>query len=218
LRSPVKEYPVRTLALGGVAGPVLFTSVVILCAALRPEYSHLTQFMSELGESGGPHASLMNFLGFIPSGLLLAGFGVSLAFLRPSTAFSLAAATLIAIFGLGITAAGAYSCDPGCPREGISFEATVHRVVSVIAFIAGIVGTALWAYRFRGLPAWRSLRHYSAVTSAAALVLLLVLNASVESRAYSGLWQRLFLATLYVWCAVVGLRLFGSSTPGKHAS
>jgi hypothetical protein len=42
----------RLLALGGVAGPVLFTTLVIVCAALRPGYSHLYPFMSELGAPG----------------------------------------------------------------------------------------------------------------------------------------------------------------------
>ncbi len=208
----------RFLALGGVTGPVLFTSVVTLCAALRPEYSHVTQFMSELGESTGPHAALMNFLGFIPSGLFLAAFGVSLASLRPHTRLSFAATALITVFGLGIVGAGVYSCDPGCPRQGLSSEATVHQVVSIIAFIAGVFGIALWAYQFRELPAWQSLWRYSAATSAAALVLLLILNASVESRAFTGVWQRLFLLTLYVWCAVVGHRVFRSLAPGRHAA
>ncbi len=208
----------RFLAFGGVAGPVLFTSVVILCAALRPEYSHVSQFMSELGETGGSHASLMNFLGFIPSGLLLAFFGASLASLRPCTALSLAAAALIIVFGLGITGAGVCSCDPGCPRQGLSTEAMLHQVVSITAFIAGVLGIALWAYRFRELPAWRSLWRYSAATSATALVLLLVLNASIESRWFAGVWQRLFLSTLFVWCAVVGLHAFRFPASGERAA
>ncbi len=208
----------RVLALGGIAGPVLFASVVILCGALRPEYNHVTQFISELGESGGSHASLMNVLGFIPSGLLLAAFGASLAYLPPRTSLSLTAAALIVAYGLGITGAGVYSCDSGCPRQNISSEATLHRVVSIISCIAGILGIALWAHRFRALAAWRSLWGYSAVSSAVALVLLLVLNASEESRAFTGVWQRLFVATLDLWCAVIGLRVFRSLSVGEHAA
>ncbi len=43
----------RVLALGGVAGPALFTLVVLVCAALRPNYSHSMQVMSALGELNG---------------------------------------------------------------------------------------------------------------------------------------------------------------------
>jgi hypothetical protein len=130
---------------------------------------------------------------------------------------SLTAAVLVVAYGLGITGAGVYSCDPGCPRQNVSFEATLHRVVSIISCTAGILGTALWAYRFRALAAWRSLWGYSAVSSAVALALLLVLNASEESRAFTGVWQRLFVVTLDLWCAVVGIRVFRSPAAGDGA-
>jgi hypothetical membrane protein len=205
---------VRFLALGGVVGPILFASVVIVCAALRPEYSHSTQFISELGETEGLHASLMNFLGFLPSGILLAAFGTSLAYLLPRTFVSIAAGLLIAVYGLGIAGAGLYSCDAGCPTQNLSSEAAMHRAVSVTSFVAGILGIALWAYCFRSLAAWRSLWHYSAISSAVALILLLVLDASEPSRFLTGVWQRLSIVTLDLWCAVVGLRVFRTRAGG----
>ena len=64
----------RILSIGGAAGPVLFATAVVVSGALRPEYSHVTQFMSELGETGGSRSYLMNYGGFIPTGLLLIGF------------------------------------------------------------------------------------------------------------------------------------------------
>jgi hypothetical protein len=114
------------------------------------------------------------------------------------------------VYGLGIAAAGLYSCDAGCPSRDLSSGAMVHQVVSIIAFVAGILGIALWAFAFRPLAAWRPLWRYSAISSAVALVLLLVLDASKESRALTGVWQRLCIATLDLWCAVVGLRAFRS--------
>lgn len=202
----------RLLALGGVLGPVLFASIVILCAAWRPDYSHVTQFISELGETGSAHSFLMNAGGFIPKGVLIALFGVSLACLVPRTRSSVAAAVLIVVFGLGIVAAGLYSCDPGCPNQNLSDEATIHRLASIVAFISAILGIALWAYCFRARAAWRGLWRYSAISSGLALVLLLVLNTTEESRAFAGVWQRLFIATLDVWCVVVGLNAFLRTT------
>jgi hypothetical membrane protein len=199
---------VRCLALGGLAGPIVFVFLVVLCGALRPDYSHVTQLMSELGESGSSHASLMNFFGFVSSGVLLAAFGVSLTYALPRTTSSLAAAGLIVVYGLGVVGAGLYSCDRGCPSQNLSPEATMHRVFSLTAFVAAILGIALWAYEFRSLAAWRSLWRYSAVTSAVALVLFFLVGTSERSRTFAGVWQRLFLATLDLWSAVVGLRAF----------
>lgn len=208
----------RYLILGGVVGPVLFALVVILCGALQPGYSHATHMISELGETGGSYASLMNYLGFIPSGLFLVTFGASLAYLVPRSALSLVAASLVAIFGLGIAAAGVYSCDPGCPQRYLSSEATLHGLVSITAFTAGVFGIALWAYCFRGLAMWRSLWPFSAASSATALALLLVLYATADARSPHGLWQRLFLATLFLWCAVASIRLFRLVAASRQAA
>lgn len=200
----------RFLALGGVAGPALFATIVVLCGALRPDYSHVTGFMSELGETGAPQAWLMNSLGFLTSGLLLTAFGVSLLSLRPRTVWSLAATVLMVVYGLGLAGAGLCSCDPGCPSQNLSSAAMAHRVISIIAFLAGILGIALWAYCFRSRPRWRSLWRYSALSSALALVLFVVVGATEQSRAFAGVWQRLCVGTLDLWCAVVGLRVFRS--------
>jgi hypothetical membrane protein len=199
---------VRLLALGGVAGPALFATLTVVCGALRPDYSHVRQFISELGATGTPNATFMNVAGFLPAGLLLAGFGVSLAVSFPRRGAPLVAATCIVLFGLGDVAAGLYSCDPGCPAEGVSWQATLHDRVSLLAFLVGIAGLALWARVFRRLPAWRSLATYSAVSSVLALGLLIAIGLSIQTRAFTGVWQRLFLGTLYLWCAVVGVRVF----------
>jgi hypothetical protein len=153
----------------------------------------------------------MNLAGFVPSGLLIAGFGASLVALGPRTTLSVVGALLVAIFGLGITGAGVYSCDPGCPRRDLSAEAAAHQLVSSLAFLAGLLALGIWAHRFRRLAGWRSMWRYTAASAVAALALLVVLDASLDDRGYAGVWQRLFLATLYLWCAVVGVRLFHQS-------
>jgi hypothetical membrane protein len=203
-----KAMSARILALGGIAGVVVFAVVVVVCSALRPGYSHVTQFISELGENGGSRSWLMNFAGFIPTGLLFAAFGVSLSHLMPRTATSLVASLLIVVYGLGIVGAGVYACDPGCPNHHLSTEATLHRVVSITAFIAAILGIALWAYCFRARADWRALWRFSAITSALALVLLLLMGAAQDTRTLVGVWQRLFIATLDAWCAIVGYRAY----------
>ena len=85
----------RHLALGGVGGPLLFSVMTIVTGALRGEYSHLTQFISELGADGTPYSGLMNYAGFVPAGLLIAGFGAALATTLPRDRFRLAAAILV---------------------------------------------------------------------------------------------------------------------------
>jgi len=198
----------RFLALGGVVGPVLFSLVVVLSATLRPEYSHVTNFISELGATGTSHAPLMNYAGFVPAGLLLAGFGASLASLLPRSWAVLVACVLTTLFGLGVATSGVVSCDPGCPQTGGSTENFIHDKIAPISFLCLIGASGILGVCFRRFPEWRALSLYSALTSVVALALLVTLVGSLETRAATGLWQRLMLFALFLWTAVIGCRVF----------
>lgn len=201
----------RWLSLGGVLGPVLFFAVVAALGALRPGYSHVAHFISELGASGTQYAAVMNYAGFVPAGLLLAAFGVSLFRSLPRRALALAGAALVTLFGVLIAASGIASCDPGCPQGSGSAENALHNTIAPVLFIALIVATALLGEHFRGVPALRALSLYSFATSLAALVLFVAMVQSLEARELTGLWQRLLLAALFAWCAVLGVYAFSKS-------
>jgi len=196
----------RILALGGVAGPALFTLTTLVIAALRPRYNHVTSMISELGATGTPYAALMNYIGFVPAGLMLAAFGVALARAFPRQRMATAGAVLVTLFGFGMAASGVFSCDPGCPQSGGSFEHVVHDRIAPIIFVCLIAGTAILGIHFRRIPKWHHLGVYSLFTSALSLAFLVALIRSLETRTLTGLWQRLMLATLFLWCAVIGLR------------
>ena len=201
----------RIVALGGVAGPVLFSLTAIISAGLRPDYSHIRNFISELGATGTSYAALMNYAGFVPAGAMLTAFGVALATSLPRDPFSGVTSMLVALFGAGVAVSGIFSCDAGCPRAGGSLENLIHNRIAPAAFLCAIVGTGVGGLRFRRFPEWRNLSRYSLLTSAVALGFLVALAGSFESRLLTGLWQRLLLATLFSWCAIVGLRAFARS-------
>jgi hypothetical membrane protein len=199
--------------LGGVAGPVVFAVATLVSAALRPGYSHVTNMISELGATGTPYAALMNYAGFVPAGLMLAALGVALAGVLPRQRLALAGAVLVTLFGAGVASSGVISCDPGCPQSGGSFENLVHDRIAPIAFLSHIAGAAILGFCFRRLPAWRHLAAYSLITSGIALLCLVALASSLESRVLTGLWQRLMLASVLLWCAVIGLGAYRGSSP-----
>lgn len=198
----------RMLSLGGAVGPLVFVAAVMVAAALRPDYSHVANFVSELGATGTTNAALMNYAGFVPAGLMLAAFGVALAGTLPRHRFALAAAALVTSFGCGVAASGFVSCDAGCPQGEGSIENAIHNAIAPIAFLCLIAGTAILGIRFRRLPAWRAFSAYSLLTSVLALFLLVTLASSLDTRELTGLWQRLLLAVLFLWCAVVGVHAF----------
>lgn len=123
----------RILALGGVAGPAVFAVVVLVSAALRPDYRHLRNLISELGATGTPYAALMNYAGFVPAGLMVAAFGVACAAILPRHRLVTLAAVLVTLFGSGVAASGFVSCDPGCPQSGGSLENLIHDGIAPIS-------------------------------------------------------------------------------------
>ncbi|MEM7412303.1 MAG: DUF998 domain-containing protein [Myxococcota bacterium] len=198
----------RFLALGGVIAPVWLATVAALCASLRPGYDHLTQFVSELGATGTPHAALMNYGGFLPTGACLVALGIAMRAGLPRSRATRSAAVLVLLFGTGVFASGLARCDPGCPQRGASPEGLLHEILGPAAFLCAMVGAALLGWGLAQRDDWRGVQRTSLVASALALCFFIGLGTSVETRAWTGLWQRALVGTLFLWTAVVGTRLF----------
>ena len=208
----------RALILGGIVGPIVFTSIVLAAAAGHPGYSHVANFMSELGATGAPRAALMNYGGFIPAGVLLTAFAISLRRALPRKPLITAGVMLVMLFGVGVVAAGVFSCDLGCPTSGGTIENQIHNAIGPSCFLCVIAGSGLLGWQFRNVPDWRRLATYSLATSAVALVCFVGLVSSLDSRTLTGLWQRLMLGTLFLWCgvaAVHALRLDAQPAPAR---
>ena len=197
----------RFLALAGIVGPILFALATVIFGNLRFGYSHLHHFISELGATDTPNALLMNAAGFIPTGILIAIFGISLLMMLKKQKNTLIGSTLIIIFGSGILVDGFFSCDAGCP-EGGSMENLIHNSIAPLAFVSAIVGIGLLGFSFRKMQDFHFLWKYSILSSSISFIFLLALIASLDSRQFTGLWQRLLLFSIFLWCGIIGMRIF----------
>ena len=202
----MSETPLNKLALGGVIGPLLFTIIVVLCGSLRPNYDHSYNFISELGATGTSNELLMNFAGFIPTGILLFLFAISLRMIMPEQRFLRIGSIFIMLFGLGVMIAGIYSCDAGCPSQG-SYENMIHERVSGPAFGSAALGILLTSLAFRKMPAWHRYWRYSMSTAILSFACIFGLINAIEIDSLKGVWQRLFLVMVFLWCIVIGTRV-----------
>lgn len=100
--------------LCGICAPVLWASIIIFCGSVRPEYSHFTQFISELGERGSSTEFIMRYAGFLPTGLMHVAFSAFLYVTFKGSRLTAIAATLLAINGLARIGAGIFPCEVGC--------------------------------------------------------------------------------------------------------
>ena len=206
------------LLLAGVAGPLLFFAAVAVSGALRADYSHLNQFISELGETGGEFAWLMNYFGFMASAALILIFVLAFQTRFRRTTVTVVGTLLLALFAVCVFLAGVFSCDVGCPIADRSPEQQLHDLVSIIAFPVFVLGVAVWGCHFFRLAGWRRFGQYSLVTAGVSVVLLVAMVQSEASRIGTGLYQRLFLGVLFLWLAVLAIRLVKSGGNGEPAA
>jgi hypothetical membrane protein len=216
MKSTMKRHTLVYLPLTGVAGPVQSTILIVICSTLRSDYNHVDQFISDLGATGTSHAGLMNFAGFIPSGVIMAAFGMALWTLLPKHLLGRIGASLIILFAVGLIIAGIFSCDPGCPQQGGSMENSIHDAIAGPTFLSAITGMLIFGISFRRFAVWKGLSNYSLISALLCYGFFVLLISSLESRNLTGLWQRLILLTIFFWCGIVGIKLFNfvrSSAP-----
>jgi hypothetical membrane protein len=162
--------------------------------------------ISELGASGAANAWLMNYAGFVASGVLICLFGLSLFTLSRSVSVVVGAA-LVVVFGLGTVVAGLASCDLGCAAVTPTAEQQLHEQVSQIAFTALIVSTLVWGAHFARAERGWGFGTYSLLTGVAAIALLTAFILSIGQSAFVGLLQRALVVVLYAWLATFARRV-----------
>ena len=198
--------PLRTLGLYcGIVSPVLWLALIATAGALRPDFNHLTDYVSELGERGSATEALMNYAAFGFTGFLYLCFaGALLATFRDGW-LPIAAALLIALDGIGRIGAGAFPCDPGCVR--VSQTQDLHRLFATLGFCSGILAALSWGFLFRRFRPLRPLSSFSVACGAVALVSLLRMSLARDPAQTPGLFEHLATAVLSVWLLVFAGRL-----------
>lgn len=197
----------KSLLLCGVIGPVLFAAVTALVGTTRPGYSHVSQFISELGETGAEFAWVMNWFGFILSGALILIFVIAARNHISRGALNGIGALCLIAFAICLSLAGIYSCDLGCSPANATPEQELHDLVSIIAFPAFILGVIAWGILFFRQAASRRFGTYSLVSGFASIVVLVAMVQSEATREGTGILQRLFLAILFAWLVALSIRL-----------
>jgi hypothetical membrane protein len=194
--------------LCGVLAPLLWASAIIFCGSLRPEYSHFTQYISELGERGSSTEFIMRYAGFLPTGLMHMAFAAFLYVAFRGGRLAVIAATLLAINGLARIGAGLFPCEPGCVGPKLLLSQQLHSLSAGIGFFALIGASVMWGIFLRRYRSLRGLSLYSVGCGTVGMVFLLLMVWSAELRAGTGLYERLSSGVLSLWVLVFAARLW----------
>jgi hypothetical membrane protein len=193
----------RWLALGGIAGPVLFVLTFTIEGLLQPDYSPVKQAVSDLGV--GNNAWILNG-SVIILGALMVGFAISFyRVVRPeaSAALRLVCALLIAGVGIGYAAAGIF--PETTPLHWLVGAPLIFLGAPVAFFLAGLL--------IRGDRAWRGWAVYSFIASFVTALLVAIMFYTFSPSAppdvqVAGLMERVLFIEILAWYVAFGWELF----------
>lgn len=194
----------RLTACLGLAAAGWTLGVTLLGGALRPGYSHLSQYISELGESGAANGGWVSLVGFAPIGVFVLGFLALAAPQLPASRWRNPAVVCLAFVGVAYLVAAVARCEPGC--SGRSTAQLVHDSAGALEYLGAWLGLRLLYYVFRGSERWRPFA--LPCLYAGWLVIggfLLMLSPGLES--VRGLGQRIAELGIFGWIAWLSLEL-----------
>lgn len=169
-------------------------------SAIKPNYSQLSNFISEYNATGTAHARILTYAGYVGiSTMLVAFLLVARPILQVSDASRVGFWLAFAIPGSYLLSAIA-PCDPGCPLDG-SPSQQLHNILGVVTYFGMGVSTALLglAPGFSGHPARRAFLW----TTGIAFPVVFVLMLQPEVAPIRGLLQRLLDVALAISLVLV---------------
>jgi hypothetical membrane protein len=205
------------LVAGGILAPILWVTVFLYVGSLRADYSHTRQYISALEARGSSTQHLMQVVGFLVPGVMLAGFGIAMGLSSDSVAAGVSG-SLVTVAGLAKMVAGIFVPDPCCAGPA-SMSNQIHNLSGATHFLTlgcavalcGVSAATIFGPRVPWLK-WYSL---ASVVLAVSLPPLLI-STGIAGSGDVGLFQRASFGVLNLWvlvCAVNARRRSVSSPP-----
>lgn len=199
------------LYLSGMLIPVIYIFMYILGGALRRNYSHISNSVSELLSPGAPNRPLLVTIQAVYALLHVAfGFGV-LRFVRGDSNDQL----IGRIGGWMIIALGVATIGTAIfPQDAEGTPATIPGQVHKILVFGGLIpfsflSTILIGLWVKGAGTLPGFDMYSFVTAGAIIVMGGVGGATVKTQ-YAGLVERIAAVITQQWLFMLGLKLLSN--------
>ncbi|MBX7241185.1 MAG: DUF998 domain-containing protein [Bacteroidia bacterium] len=185
----------------GYLGTVFFIATSVIAGFLLPDYSPLSQLISESYASGTPFGPLLRVAGFLPSGLFLTIFAVFALRALPSSGLTQTGLAGIGIFyGIGTIVVSIFPCNEGCdnslPDPGIS--QVIHTLSGVLTYTIVPLCLLITGISARKWPNGKNVS-YSGIFCGITAILFVNLLSSFPDSGFTGLFQRIVEGSILIW-------------------
>ena len=197
---------IRIFSVLGLIGAITYPIFILAASTQFPGYSHISEYISNLGAVGQPSALIMN-IGFIVTGILIILFGFSTINHFKKDWKGLLGSLFIIFEGFSDISSGIFSCEPGCNATNPTMSEMIHNSLGPVAYPLFALGIFLWAFRFRKQENWNSFWKYTLVFAITGIIFLVLFIMTIDTPTV-GLWQRLLTANMYLWMAIFSYKLW----------
>jgi hypothetical protein len=201
----------KILIYCGLVAPIMYVTTAIVGAALRSDYNHIVNAISELISNGAPNKAVLDVVFNIYNALLLA-FAIG----AYSTAKKL---PLICRVALGILIGiqilsfswGFFPMDPLGTEA--TFAGMMHNILGGVVALATIVMPLLMGLGLRRLDGHKNYVNYSFISSAIIFVsgLTGVILAGQGVHLF-GLFERITIGSYELWIFITAWKLLKTNT------
>jgi len=194
----------RLAFITGILGPLTVLLLTVVGGANFPNYSHASQFISELGAEGAPNGRIISLAGFLPAGVLIIAFAFFARRSLPRSGATTFGMVGLVLFALGYLVAAFFPCEGDCRSTEPTLSQTIHNLFGLAGYLCAPL--SLFAL---GWPArrWTRATHLSILGFiGGGLALLGLLFLSPEFR-YVGVAQRVLEGSVLAWIMACALYL-----------
>lgn len=185
----------------GILGVLFFVLTTIVAGFLYPNYSHISQFISESYAVDAQYNQLLRFLGYIPSGLFFILFSYFASQSLPKSGLKTLGFLGIGIgYGLGTIICSIFNCDAGCNPDFInpSLSQIIHNLTGMLTYLIVPISILLIGIASRKWNHAIALSNVSFIIATISFIFMIIFNANLDSN-YKGLLQRVIEGSILFW-------------------
>jgi hypothetical protein len=196
----------KLLLACGLSAPILYVITVIAGAALRPDYSHITNAISELLSNGAPNKVLLDLI-FNIYGALLLLFAVG-GYLALKEAPHICRAAMVVFIAIQIFSFswGFFPMDAsGAPA---TFAGVIHNTIGGIVAFSAIMMPLMMGFGMRRVGGSQAYAAFALTASAIIFCSgLLGIILAGQGIPVFGLFERITIGSYEIWIFVTATKL-----------
>jgi hypothetical protein len=193
----------ETIAIySGLIATIWIFIGVYVASRFYIDYSHSTQFCSELGATGSPTEKLSPIINNYPLGFLFCFFGWYLTQLSNVSMLVNISGWLVIVHGIGTWVAGYFPMDADPFTKHPTFSCKVHSWAGFIMLLSLIVAPILIALSPTTDVISLYFRFFSIFSVVAAVYFLFVMAKAIKSQSNPGIHQRISYGFQLIWLSV----------------